>query len=141
MMTEEEIIQWLLAGDPAIRWQVMQDLLDVPDSNIHREREKTIREGWGARILSKQEPGGLFAGGLYNPKWISTTYSLLLLRWIGIPPETETVQKSCRLLLEKGLYRDGGINYFKSMQCSETCVTGMVLSILSYCNPFPHAPS
>ena len=27
---------------------------------------------------------------------------------------------------------DGGINYFSSFQYSETCVTGMVLSILSY---------
>lgn len=134
MTLNDETIHWLLKGDPAIRWQVMQDLLDTPDSEIESERAKTIQEGWGAQILAKQESNGQYGGGIYSPKWISTTYSLLLLRRIGIPHQTELIQKSCKLLLETGLYRDGGINYFKSMKNSETCVTGMVLSLLSYFN-------
>jgi len=132
MMPNDETIHWLLKGDPAIRWQVMQDLLDTPDSEIESERAKTTRQGWGAQILAKQESNGQYGGGIYSPKWISTTYSLLLLRRIGIPAETPQLQLSCRLLFDKGLYNDGGINYFKSLNCSETCVTGMILSILSY---------
>jgi hypothetical protein len=38
------------------------------------------------------------------------------------------------LLLDEGFYADGGINYFRSLKHSETCVTGMVLSILTYFN-------
>ena len=132
MTIQTFLIEWLLQGDPAIRWQVVQDLLDAPEKEIRSERTKTLREGWGTQILKMQAANGLFGGGLYNPKWISTTYSLLLLRRIGIPRDTKPIQKSCQLLLEKGLYRDGGINYFKSMVNSETCVTGMVLSLLSY---------
>jgi hypothetical protein len=30
MASEESVIDWLLDGDPAIRWQVMRDLLDEP---------------------------------------------------------------------------------------------------------------
>ena len=132
MRVTDETINWLLKGDPAIRWQVLKDLLDTPDSEIESERAKTLREGWGAQIIFKQEPDGLFGGGIYSPKWISTTYSLLLLRRIGIPYDTKPIQTSCKILLEKGLYKDGGINYFKSMRNSETCVSGMVLSLLSY---------
>jgi len=132
MSTDDAIIKWLLRGDPAIRWQVFQDLLHTPAAETRIEREKTVVKGWGARILEHQLADGFFGGGLYNPKWISTTYSLLLLRRIGIPPKTKSIQKSCQILLEKGLYRDGGINYFKTMSNSETCVTGMVLSLLSY---------
>jgi hypothetical protein len=123
---------WLMQGDPAIRWQVMRDLISASPQEIEQERRKTLQKGWGKRLLAKQDDSGLFAGALYSPKWISTTYSLLLLRRIGIPPHTPQIQSSCKQLLENGLYHDRGINYFKSMQCSETCVTGMVLSLLSY---------
>jgi hypothetical protein len=29
-MSDDSLIRWLLDGDPAIRWQVMRDLLDAP---------------------------------------------------------------------------------------------------------------
>ena len=32
----------------------------------------------------------------------------------------------------RGLEKDGGINLFKRMDYSETCVNGMLLSLLSY---------
>jgi hypothetical protein len=28
MTSDDSVIEWLLAGDPVIRWQVMRDLLD-----------------------------------------------------------------------------------------------------------------
>lgn len=38
----------------------------------------------------------------------------------------------CQVLLNNGFYSNGGINFFKSVAHSETCVTGMVLSITLY---------
>jgi hypothetical protein len=70
-------------------------------------------------------------GGLYSPKWISTTYTMLLLRDAGLPATNRQARKACGLLLDEGLQRDGGINYGWWGK-SETCITGMVLSILSY---------
>lgn len=128
----DEIIAWLLEGDPAICWQVMRDLLDEDQKRIDEEREKVAVTGWGREFLSYQEPSGLWGGGIYGPKWISTTYTMLTLRRLGLPAENEQAQKGCQLLLERGFYRDGGINYFKSLEVSEVCVTGMVLSILSH---------
>lgn len=125
----EDAMAWLLEGDPAIRWQVLRDLVGAPGRTVARERAKVARAGWGARLLALQDPGGTWGGGLYTPKWTSTTYSMLLLRDLGLPAGNRRARQACRLLLDEGLQRDGGIGF--GWGRSETCVTGMVLSILS----------
>ena len=134
-------IQWLLDGDPVIRWQTLRDLVGAAERTVERERRRVVRDGWGARLLARQDPEGTWAGrlssdgGLYSPKWISTTYTMLLLRDLGLSGNNRRARKACKLLLDGGLQRDGGINYGIWAQWtrrSETCVTGMVLSILSY---------
>jgi len=137
----ERVIQWLLAGDPSIRWQTFKDLTGAPERRVERERQKISRTGWGKRLLARQDREGRWAGGrssdggLYSPKWTSTTYTMLTLRDFGLPSENRQAQKACKLLLDAGMQRDGGINYgiwAKWTARSETCVTGMVLSILSH---------
>jgi len=125
------VIDWLVAGDPAIRWQTLRDLAGAGGGAAERERRRVGREGWGARLLACQDAAGTWAGGLYNPKWTSTTYTMLLLRDFGLSPTNRKTRNACRLLLDGGLQRDGGINYGWSGR-SETCITGMVLSILAY---------
>ncbi len=119
----------------------MQDLTGAAKAAIGRERRKTAREGWGARLLAIQESDGRWAAGqssdsgLYSPKWISTTYTMLTLRDFGLPPENRQARKACGLLLDQGLQRDGGLSYGAWAQWThsgETCVSGMVLSVLSY---------
>jgi len=130
-------IQWLLDGDPAVRWQTLRDLVGAAETTIIREQRKVARHGWGARLLAKQDPDGAWArgqssdDGLYHPKWTSTTYTMLLLRDLGLPADNGQARKACRILLDQGLRRDGGVNYGPWGQ-SETCVTGMILSILSH---------
>lgn len=126
------MIRWLLDGDAAIRWQVQRDLLGGAQGSVEREREKVAREGWGARLLAKQDPEGTWGRGLYNPKWTSTTYTMLLLRDLGLAPANAQMQRACALLLDNGIRPDGGVNFGHARR-SETCVTGMTLSILSYC--------
>src|SRR5438105_1630529 len=130
-------IQWLLDGDPAIRWQALRDLVGAAPRSVERERNRVARDGWGARLLARQDPEGTWAGGLssdgglYSPKWTSTTYTMLLLRDFGLPVDNRQARAACTLLLDRGLQRDGGVNYGWWGK-SETCVTGMVLSILSH---------
>ena len=137
----DRAIEWLLRGDPAIRWQALRDVAGAAERRVEREQRSVVREGWGARLLARQDPEGTWAGGLssdgglYSPKWISTTYTMLLLRDFGLPANNRQARKACALLLDRGLQRDGGINYgiwAKWTGRSETCVTGMVLSILSH---------
>jgi hypothetical protein len=133
----EETIAWLLEGDPAIRWQTLRDLLGAPEPQIERERRRVQQEGWGADLLARQdrtgrwEGGGSSDGGLYSPKWTSTTYTMMLLRDFGLPAANPQARRACVPLLEQGLQRDGGISY-GWVGRSETCITGMVLSLLSY---------
>ena len=130
------IVDWLLAGDPAIRWQTLRDLAGASQSRVERERRRISREGWGARLLAKQDARGTWAqgqsseGGLYSPKWISTTYTMPMLRDLGLMPSKQQIGRACTLLLDEGLQRDGGINYGWRGR-SETCITGMILSVLS----------
>lgn len=138
---EDRAIQWLLEGDPAIRWQVLRDLVGAPGLTVERERRRVSRQGWGARLLANQDPAGTWAGGkasdggLYSPKWTSTTYTMLTLRDFGLSPVNRQAHRACRLLLDGGLQPDGGVSYgtwAKWTGRGETCVTGMILSILSY---------
>jgi hypothetical protein len=117
--------------DPALTWQVMQDLKNDDFSLVFKERQQISKKGWGYEILSNQAENGMWANGLYTPKWTSTTYSVLLLKRIGLLPNQQT-KKASALLFEKGIRSDGGINFSKNNKSSETCITGIILGISSY---------
>jgi hypothetical protein len=133
----DEVVQWLLEGDPAIRWQVKRDLLDAPLDEVEAERAKVANEGWGRALLAEQAPDGSWGGGLYTPKWTSTFYTLLLLRDLGLPADDLQAHRAAELLLETGFCEsDGGLTYSGKAPAgrsarSETCVTGMGLSMLA----------
>ena len=128
----QDIIEWLLEGDPSIRWQTLNDLVKAESNLVEKERARITVEGWGAKLLSYQDKEGTWAQSLYSRKWISTTYSMILLKRMGLPKNNKQAFNACKLLWKKGIYHDGGINYSVSYSYSETCVTSLVLSILSY---------
>src|SRR3990172_2939380 len=124
-MESAAVLEWLLQGDPAIRWQVLRDLMHADDAQVDEERHRVAQEGWGGQLLACQEPSGRWGGGLYSPKWTSTTYTLQLLRDLGLPPGHSKAVRACALLLDHGLRPDGGVNFATSYKTSETCITGM----------------
>lgn len=122
-------IDWLLEGDPAIRWQVMRDLTDAAPEQVARERAKVSRIGWGAALVDRQEDDGQWGGGTYSPKWVSTTYTLLQLRDLGPDPEDPAVGEAVEKVRENvefGPRRP----FFEYL--NETCVVGIVLALGSY---------
>lgn len=132
-MASGPVLDWLLAGDPSIRWRTLRDLRRASPSTVRRERARVAREGWGAQLLALQDPDGRWGGGIYNPKWISTTYTLVLLRSLGLASSHPQAVSAATLLLDTGFWRDGGINFFQgSHPHSETCVSGMVLAVLCW---------
>ena len=52
------------AGDPAIRWQVLRDLVNASETEVATERARVEHEGWGARLLALRAPDGLWANGV-----------------------------------------------------------------------------
>jgi hypothetical protein len=119
---------WLLAGDPAVSWQVQRDLLDRGARTWKATRRKVEREGWGARLLVFRAPDGRWGGGLYSPKWTSTFYTLRLLAQLGLPPTNRDGVASCRLLLDEGVSASGGVSLWTT-GWTDTCVTAMLVSM------------
>jgi hypothetical protein len=126
-----EVTRWLMRGDPAIRWQVQRDLMGADPALWHQERERVAEEGWGARLLSSRDPDGTWGNGIYTPKWISTTYSLILLRRMGLHPKHPAAREGCRILIERSKSTDGGVDLSVGLDRSETCITGFVLALVS----------
>jgi hypothetical protein len=59
-------VEWLL--DPAIRWQVLRDLVQAPGEVVSKERARVAVEGWGARLLALQAEDGQWAGAPVFPR-------------------------------------------------------------------------
>ncbi|MFC9919565.1 hypothetical protein [Agromyces binzhouensis] len=126
-----DVTAWLLDADPAIRWQVMRDLTNAPDDAVAAERARVARAGWGARLLALQGEDGRWGGGTYSPKWVSTTYTLLLLRLLGLDPGSPEAARALERVRE-GVTWDGrgGAPFFGGEW--ETCVNSMVLVLGAY---------
>ena len=133
-------LDWLLDSDPALRWQVLHDLLDRPDE-ARVERAKVATEGWGAELLALQGPDGQWDGGTYIPSWAldaedfipawtSTTYSLLLLKNLGVDAADPHVRAAVALVRDNSRWEQGGQPYFDGEV--EPCINGMALAIGSY---------
>jgi hypothetical protein len=123
MRTEVDsgLARWLLEGDPAVRWRVLRDLTDASDRRVARERARVATEGWGARLLAAQGPDGGWGGGVYAPKWTSTTYTLLHLMWLGLPPRHPAALRGCERLWE----------WQARWRVPETCVVAILIRLSS----------
>jgi hypothetical protein len=95
------VVDWVLDGDPSIRWQVMRDLTDAPVEVVAAERARVATEGVGARLLALQAADGRWAGAAWNRGWDSTLHVLTLLREMGLDPASSEAQRAV------GLVRDG----------------------------------
>jgi hypothetical protein len=128
----EKVINWLMEGDPAIRWQVMRDLLNAPEKTWQPERRRTQKEGWGAQLLTRQGADGIWGGGLYSPKWISSTYTLLTLVGIGLPPDCVPARRGAQIALDGlfGLEADDAL-YHRTNEYDQ-CVSGMLVQLAAY---------
>ena len=92
-------VDWLLEGDPAIRWQVLRNIEGAPPGAVAAERARVATEGWGAALLSRQSADGRWGGATWNHGWDSTMHVLWLLAHLGLDPTspaaTSAVQRVC----------------------------------------------
>lgn len=131
-MNKQQLLDWLLEGDPSIQYQVWRDLLGIENKEI---QNKIANEGWGLKFLSKRHSNGHWGDRFYQPKWISTHYTLLDLRNLNLPLDNRIVQETIELVLQNDKSEDGGIRLGPSTsQRSDLCVNGMFLNYASYFN-------
>jgi hypothetical protein len=137
------VLDWLLDSDPAIRWQVLRDLVGAPAEVIAEERARTVTEGWGARLLSLQGDDGQWAGGACFPArslyqwdkkqgqpWISTLPTLQLLYDFGIDPRSERVARAVGLVEEHCRWEHAGQPFFRGEV--EPCINGRTVTLGIY---------
>lgn len=120
---------WLLEGDVAIQYQVRRDLLDEDRPDL---QARIATEGWGAEFLSRRLPNGHWGRSYYQPKWISTHYSVLDLKHLAIAPDQPQIRETLSQVLEHNLAPDGGINISSGKPRGDTCVNGMFLNFACY---------
>jgi hypothetical protein len=137
------VIDWLLDSDPAVRWQVMRDLLDAPEAEWQAERAKVETEGWGARLLSYQDEDGQWAGGAFVPRgfdfedmqkhgqpWTATASVLSELHELGFDPTTDRARRSVELIGANSRWDHDGQPYWEGEV--EECINGRTVADGAY---------
>ncbi|HEX6487398.1 MAG TPA: hypothetical protein VF137_00795 [Candidatus Dormibacteraeota bacterium] len=147
-----DVIEWLLDSDPGLRWQVMRDLLGAPEADIAAERARVATEGSGARLLALQRPDGQWEGGTPEfgspqgaewwhslpseckgtlfPEWTSTTWSLVLLRSLGLLPDSAEARRAVGLVRERVRWEHDCEPYFDGEV--EPCINGRTVALGAY---------
>jgi len=125
----EHIISWLLEGDVSIQYQVHRDLLDTDRPDL---QERIASEGWGAAFLAKRGSHGHWGRKFYQPKWISSHYTLLDLRHLCLAPGNEQVNETIDKICREEKSEDGGVNPAETIAQSDVCVNGMFLTYACY---------
>jgi hypothetical protein len=137
------ILEWLLDSDPAIRWQVLRDLVDAPDKVVAAERARVTIEGWGSRLLALQGEDGQWAGGACFPAryfsqsneyqgqpWISTLPTLQLLHDFGVDPCSDVVRRAVALVKDNCRWEHAGQPFFNGEV--EPCINGRTVTLGTY---------
>ncbi len=133
---------WLLDSDPAIRWQVLRDLLDAPAEIVAAERARVATDGWGARLLALQGADGQWAGGACFPAegwlhdqdqgqpWTSTLPTLQLLCQFGVDPGDARVRQAVAMVSEHCRWEHAGQPFFSGEV--EPCINGRTVMLGAY---------
>jgi hypothetical protein len=125
MAGEESLIEWLFAGDPAIRWQVMRDLLDEQPEKWERERARVVQEGWVAELLGRQGEDGEWPAG----RWTASTWTLLLLVALGLPEGHPAARRPLERLLDRFIPPDREVDGAALLKRVDLCHLGFWLGL------------
>jgi hypothetical protein len=136
-----DVLEWLLNSEAAVRWQAMRDLTDGPAEAIAAERTGVPHEGIAATIMQSQHADGSWRRD-GAPAWLTTLFTMQLLRSTGIDPAEPGVEAAIARL-ETGLrWNDlggcwelrppetGGNTFFEGEE--EPCINGGALAVGAY---------
>lgn len=133
-------IEWLLDGDPSIRWQVRSDVRHESPDDVAAERTQVEHDGWGARLLALEGPDGLWDGGACFPAsysggepgqpWTATMHTLQTLQLCGLDPASRSARRAIGLVAEHGRWEHDGQRYFDGEV--EPCINGRTIETGAY---------
>jgi hypothetical protein len=139
------VLDWLLDSDPAIRWQVLHDLVQAPAEVVATERARVATAGWGARLLALQGEDGQWAGGACFPAgslnwrkenqgqpWTATLPTLELLCAFGVDPSSDPMRRAVPLIADHCRWEHAGQPFFSGEV--EPCINGRTVTLGTYFN-------
>jgi hypothetical protein len=136
------VVDWLLDSDPAIRWQVLRDLVHAPAEVVAAERAGVATAGWGAGLLALQGEDGQWAGGACFPArrfmqpgekgqpWTSTLPTLQLLHDFGVDPNSDRVHRAVAEVRDHCRWEHAGQPFFSGEV--EPCINGRTVTLGTY---------
>ncbi|MFV0632751.1 hypothetical protein [Demequina sp.] len=139
----DDVLEWLLAGDPAIRWQTLSDLEHAPDDHVAAHRERVAHEGWGARLIAHQLPDGSWDGGACFPSefsaelyenegqpWTATYPTLTLLCAMGADAADPVVAAAADRVEASVVWEHAGQPFFDGEV--EPCINGRTVALCAW---------
>jgi hypothetical protein len=143
ILSRMTILDWLLDSDPAIRWQVLRDLVHAPAEAVAAERSRVAVEGWGARLLALQGEDGQWEGGACFPArsfnwrdqnqgqpWTATLPTLQLLLDFGVDPRSDRVRRAVEQVKDHCCWEHAGQPFFSGEV--EPCINGRTVALGTY---------
>ncbi len=124
-------ITWLLDGDVSIQYLTHKYLLGGDQTTLTSLRKRIAAEGWGKQFLDARNPSGHWGRAFYQPKWISSHYTLLDLCYLEIEP-VEPIKETIMLILNKSSAQDGSITESAHRPSGDVCVDGMFLNYAAF---------
>jgi hypothetical protein len=140
MATDDDLLEWLLTSDPALRWQVERDLAGLSPEVWRATRNRVATDGFGAELLAHQDADGQWAGGAYFPgdfdfngpegqegagqPYTATTWSLNSLREWGL--DASILKGTAEKLATNSRWEYDGSPYWSGeVDC---CINGFTIS-------------
>jgi hypothetical protein len=127
-MVSKAVLDWLLEEDqPSVRYLALRQLLGKPesDSEVRDARRRIPSEGWVADILARRDSGGWWVHSqrVYQPKYLSTNWMLLVLSDLGVARENTAIAESCEYWISRSASQDGGFS-IDGAAMSHLCYVG-----------------
>jgi hypothetical protein len=123
-------VSYLLGPDsPGVRYLALRDLMELSagDAKLKSARKLAHRDGPIAEVLSHMEDAGYWvkAGSGYNPKYLSTVWSIILLAQLGAyVHEDRRIERACKYLLDHALMEGGQFTSTSGPAGTVDCLQG-----------------
>lgn len=117
-----KVIDWLLEGDVVIQHLVSNYLLDKPFSHHNKGFIKDY-------LVFYNENEQMWGSNTYSNKWISSTYTLLELKYMEISYDHPAYQDATKKVLNDQWSNHGHLITGRYL---DMCVAGMILSLIAY---------
>ncbi len=126
----ETAMEWLLdPDDPGPRYLALRDLVGLPAGDPELVAAQNTAHALGpiATILDKMHPDGYWSvpGHGYNPKYLSSVWSLILLAQLGASIHSEErIARACVYMLKEGLTGQGQFSTSGTASGTVDCLQG-----------------